>query len=110
QAAVHLLPEPLDVGRVLADEQVVEAVRDRVRAGRLDKRAHRLGGGVDLADAGDALVGVDENHGVVLTAVRDRVVDRRLTEDYRLADRDLHARPPRMRLSTITAIVYNRAP
>src|SRR4051794_34993317 len=96
QAAVHLLPEPLDVRRILTDEQVAEAVRDRVRARRLHQRAHRLGRGVDLADAGDALVRVDEDDEIVLAAVGDGVVERGLAEDDRLHVSDLHRRPPRM--------------
>jgi hypothetical protein len=92
QAAVHLLPEALDVERVLADEQVAQAVRDRVRARRVDDRAYRLGRGVDLADAGDALVGVDEDNQIVLAAVGDRVVERGLAEDDRLDVGDLQLR------------------
>ena len=72
----------------------MQAVRDRVRAGRLDERAHRLGRRVDLADAGDALVGVDEDDEVVLAAVGDAVVEHGLTEDHRLDVRDLQSCPP----------------
>ena len=78
QAAVHLLPEALGFERVLADEQVVQAVRDRVRAGRVDERADGLRRRVDLADAGDALVGLDEDDQIVLAPVGDAVVEHRL--------------------------------
>ena len=66
--------------------------------GRLHERAHGLGRRVDLADAGDALVGVDEDDEVVLAAVGDVVVQRRLTQDDRLDVGDLHAPPPRFGL------------
>ena len=64
--AVHLLPEPLGLERVFADEQVVQAVCDRMRAGRVDDRAHGFRGRVDLADFVIPLVGVDAHDQVVL--------------------------------------------
>ena len=67
---VHLVPEALDVERVLADQDLAQADHDRVGAGRLDDRLDDGRGGVGLADAGDALVGVDEDDGGVLGPVR----------------------------------------
>ena len=79
EAAVHLLPEPLDVERVLADQDVAQAHGDRVGARRLDERLDELGRRVDLADARDALVGVDPDDQVVLAAVCDSLVHLRLS-------------------------------
>ena len=90
EAAVHLVPEPLDVERVLADQRVAQARRDRVRARRLDERPHELGRRVDLADPRDALVGVDADDEVVLAAVGDAVVHDRLAQDDGLDVGDLH--------------------
>jgi hypothetical protein len=59
--------------------------------------------GVDLPDAGDALVGVDEDDEVVLTAVCDPLVHGGLPQDDRLDVGDLHAGLSIMsRLSTIS--------
>ena len=79
EAAVHLLPQPLDVQRVLADQDVAQAHRDRVRARRLHERLHELGRRVDLADPGDALVGVDPDDEIVLAPVCDPLVHNRLS-------------------------------
>ena len=91
QAAVHLPPEPLDVARILADQQVVERAGDRVGARALDEGGDGLRGRVDLADADDALVGRDPDHEIVLAAVGDPVVHGRLTQDDGLDLGDLHA-------------------
>ena len=79
EAAVHLLPEPLDVERVLADQDVAQAHGNRVGARRLDERLDELGRRVDLADARDALVGVDPDDEVVLAPVCDSLVHDRLS-------------------------------
>ena len=79
EAAVHLVPQPLDVQRVLADQHVAQAHRDRVRARRLHERLHELGRRVDLADPGDALVGVDPDDEIVLAPVCDPLVHNRLS-------------------------------
>ena len=43
EAAVHLVPQALDIGRILADQRVAQARRDGVRAGRLHERLDELG-------------------------------------------------------------------
>ena len=108
-AAIHLVPEPLDVERVLADQQLAQALRDRVRAGRVHERRDGLGRRVDLADAGDPLVGVDQDDEIVLAAVRDPLVHGGLPQDDGLDIGDLQACLPLAaglsiitRLSTIT--------
>ncbi len=93
EAAVHDVPEMLDLRRVLAHEQALEAVGDRVRPRGVDQRLHGLGRGVDLTDAGDALVGVNEDDEIVLTAVGDLLVNRPLPKDDRLDVRDPQATP-----------------
>ncbi len=67
---------------------------DGVRAGCLDERLHELGRRVDLADAGDALVGVDADDEVVLAPVGDAVVHDRLPQDDGLDVGDLHGMSP----------------
>ena len=91
-AAIHLVPEPLDVERVLADQQLAEAVGNRVRARSADERRDGLGRRVDLTDAGDPLVRVDEDHEIVLAAVGDPLVHGRLPQDDGLDIGDLQAR------------------
>ena len=70
-APVHLLPEAPHVAWVLAEEELAEPASGVVGPGRLDRRLHHLGGGVDLADADEALVGDDAHDEGVLRAVRD---------------------------------------
>ena len=94
QAAVHRVPRAFDVERVAPDERRAEAVGDGVGAVLADESGDDVGGGVDLADPDDALVGVHEDDEVVLAPVRDPVVDGRLSEDDRLDVGDLHAIPP----------------
>ena len=90
EAAVHLVPQPLDVERVLADERVAQARRDGVGARRLDERLHELGRRVDLPDPRDPLVGRDADDEVVLAPVGDSVVHDRLAQDDGLDVGDLH--------------------
>ena len=66
---VHLVPQPLDIERVFADQDLAQADHDRVRPGGLDNGFHDRWGGIGLADTGDALVGVDEDDGGVLGPV-----------------------------------------
>ena len=110
-AAVHLVPEPLDVVRVLAEQELAQAVRDRVRARGVDERGDGLGRRVDLADAGEPLVGVDQDDEVVLAAVGDALVDSGLPQDDGLDIGDLQAVAPwtmpggpKVRLSIITRL------
>ena len=90
-AAVHLVPEPLDVERVLADQQLAQAVRDRMRGRGVHERRDRVGRRVDLADAGDPLVGVDQDDEIVLAAVRNPLVHGGLPQDDGLDIGDLQA-------------------
>ena len=90
----------LDRVAKLSDDEIVQAVRDRVRAWRIDHRSHRFGSRIDLADPGDALVGVHEHHGRVLPGARPRVPgggERRLegiAVGTGLDRRDRHQAPP----------------
>src|SRR6266508_4619321 len=65
-APEHLLPEVLDAAGVLADEEGLE-VLDHALDGEL------AAGDAALADAGDALVGVDDDEEVVPAAAPDGV-------------------------------------
>ena len=110
-AAVHLVPEPFDVVRVLAEQELAQAVRDRVRAGGVDERRDGFWRRVDLADAGQPLVGVDQDDEVVLAAVGDAFVDGGLPQDDGLDIGDLQAVAPwtmpggpKVRLSIITRL------
>ena len=110
-AAVHLVPEPLDVVRVLAEQELAQAVRDRVRAGGVDEGRDGFWCRVDLADARQALVGVDQDDEVVLAAVGDALVDSGLPQDDGLDIGDLQAVAPwtmpggpKVRLSIITRL------
>ena len=67
---VHLAPEPLDIERVLADQHFLQADHDGVGAGRVDDRFGDGRRGIGLADAGDPFIGVDEDDGRVLGAIR----------------------------------------
>ena len=99
-AAIHLVPEPLDVERILTDQQPAEAVRDRVRARSADERRDGLGRRVDFADAGDPLVGVDQDDEIVLAAVGDPLVHGRLPQDDGLDIGDLQAHSSARRRAT----------
>ena len=92
RALVEPVPEPVDVERVLADEQALHAARGDRQQRRLDDG---LGGrrvGVHLADAGDALVGVDLDDQDALAAVAD-LPDLGQAEDDRLDIGDQHPLP-----------------
>ena len=78
-AAEHLLPEPLDLERVLADQERLE-VLDGAGDGQLAAAE------AALADAPDALVGVHDDEGVVALARPGR-------DDERLDVGDLHGVP-----------------
>ncbi len=93
-APVHPVPEPLDVERVLADERVAQPRGDGVRAALVHERLDGLRGGVDLADPGDPLVGVNQDDQVVLAPVGDPLVQGCLPEDDCLHVGDLHALAP----------------
>ena len=56
----------LDVARVGADQHLFQAETHDVRAGRLDHGARDPGIGVGLADADQAVVGVDLHDEIVL--------------------------------------------
>ena len=66
--AVHLLPQPLVLQRVLADEQLPQAAGDVVAERRVDDRLDHLGRRVGLADAFQAGVGADADQHRVLAA------------------------------------------
>ena len=102
-AAVHLVPEPLDVERVLADQQLVQALRNRVRARSAHERRDGLGRRVDLADAGDPLVRVHQDDEIVLASVRNPLVHSGLPQDDGFDIGDLHGLSIITGLSTIRA-------
>ena len=58
--------------------------------GRVEHGLHDFGRRIDLADADDALVGVDADHQVVLAAVGNGAVDARLAQDDGFDFGDLH--------------------
>src|SRR5262249_33353094 len=90
-AAVHLAPQLLHTGWILADEGLSQAHRDRVGAGCLDHCVHHLGSRGHLADPDDPIVGAHSNDEVVLAAVGNALVELGLAEDDRLNVRDLQA-------------------
>ena len=61
---------PRGVERILPDQDLLEAGHDRVGAGCFDDGLDDSRGGIDLADAGDAFIGVNQDDGGVLGAVR----------------------------------------
>ena len=94
RALVHLLPEPADLQRVLPDQQRGEPVAELVGGGRLDDRLGDGGRGIDLAQAGDAFVGMDAHQHAVLAAVGDGGIDGAArAQQYRLNSCDPHLSP-----------------
>ena len=73
----HRLPEPVDLERVLAHEDRPQPARERVRGRHLDDRAREKRGRIGLAEAHNALVGMDADEERVLRPVRPRGVDLR---------------------------------
>ena len=68
-AVIHLVPEPLGLEGVLADEQMLQTGADGVAERPLDDGLGRERRGVHLADAGDAGVRGDLDDERVLAAV-----------------------------------------
>src|SRR5207248_202740 len=68
-AFVHGVDEPIDLEGVLADDALGQAAADLVAQGRLDDGAGDVRGGIDLADADEARVGVDLDDEGLLAAV-----------------------------------------
>ena len=77
QAAVHLPPEIANLARILSDQQLAQTERDRMRAIRIHDCLDGLWSGIHLADAGDAVVRLDDDEEIVLAPIRDRRVERR---------------------------------
>ena len=90
----HQLPEPVDLERVLADDQLADAAGDRMRRRHLDDRARDVRGRVRLADPDHALVGVHPDEERVLRAVGAARVDLVEAEHDGLDVDDLHAAIP----------------
>jgi hypothetical protein len=65
-AGVEFLPDPLGLERILPEEHVFQPQAHRVGARRLDAGFRDPRIDVGLADAGDALVGMDEDDDVIL--------------------------------------------
>ena len=86
---VHLVPEPSDLQRVLPDQDLAQAARGDGAERGVDDGLGDGGVGVDLADAGDALVGPDPDQQDRLTAVADRL-HLRQAEHGRLDRGDFH--------------------
>ena len=68
RAAIHLLPEPFVVERVLADQKSPQPAGDVVAERGVDDRLHHLGRRIRLADAFEAVVGADADEHRVLAA------------------------------------------
>ena len=59
---VHLVPQPVDVARIFANQQMFEALcRHRVHGG-IDDGPRRQRVGMRLTDTDNAFIGVDANH------------------------------------------------
>src|SRR5262249_25661386 len=86
---VHLVPQPRDIQRVLADQDVPETTRGDMAERGFDDRLADSGVGVRLADAGDALIGLDADQADRLAAIADRLHPRQPEHD-RLDVGDLH--------------------
>src|SRR5262249_2054939 len=91
--AVHLLPQPLHVEGILTQQHQPKSACDRVGARGFDDRVDDLRCRVHFAYADDARVGVHTHDQVILAAIGDRLIERRLPQNDRLHVRDLHDRP-----------------
>jgi len=63
---VHAIPKVLDIVRIGADQNLLEAHRMGVGAWRVDDRPDDGGDAVHFRNAGNAFVGVDENQAIVV--------------------------------------------
>ena len=79
--AVHLVPDLFGLERIFADHDLRQAGGRGVRERPVDRALHGHRVGIDLADAGDAGVGLDAHDQGVLAAVA-------LELDLRLAEVD----------------------
>ena len=88
----HLLPQPLGLERVLADQQLAQSAGDVVTERGIDDRLDDFGRGIGLADPFRAVVGADPHEDRVLTACR---LGGDLSDPQDLADhmRDFHCFP-----------------
>ena len=92
---VHAVPESLYVARILADQDLAQAHCMGMRARRLDDRPDDRWDAVHFGEARYALVGVHENHAVVVGAVEGHASPARHPQLDDLDVGDLHVRPRR---------------
>ena len=93
-ADVEALPQRLDLERVGADQHLAHADAHGVRSRRLDAGSRDPRVDVALADAADALVGVDLDDDVVLCGRRGPDVDVGLQQDMTVDPGDPHVALP----------------
>ena len=91
RAAVELVPETVDLQRILADQEMTQPAGDGVRRRGIDDRFHHRRQRIDLAEAGDPLIGLDADQQRVLAAVGLGDVHLRLAQDDGLDIGDLQS-------------------
>src|SRR5918994_5634026 len=94
RAAVELVPETVDLQRILPDQEMTQPAGDGVRRRSIDDRFHHRWQRIDLAEPGDPGVRLDADQQCVLAPVGLGDVHLRLAQDDGLDIRDLHPVTP----------------